>query len=327
MLIAIVKAHMQMRSSCGMRMCRRLLVVLAGALCLAAPAQKSAPYPKYDPYSACEQKYLSDSASVGQFNFRAYRNEEGGCLRVLRGGKEVLLLPMDNNGYYTLGQKGDPRHGIPEIPNGTDLTGRGRPDMIVSAYTGGLHCCTLIQVYELAPKLKLLATLDAEHGDLAHFALIGQQYYFVAADWTFAYWRTSFADSPAPRVVLRFDANNSGGRYHLALDKMERPAPTATEWARIEDAAHAAFGARNPLGQDIGSRLWGNMLELIYRGHSTLAWRLLNDAWPATRPGKGAFLSDFCSRLKTSPYWADLEPSLRNMPPACAQAKANRGTD
>lgn len=39
---------------------------------------------------------------------------------------------MDNGGRYILGQHADPQSGIPAIKNGTDVTGRGHPDMIVS---------------------------------------------------------------------------------------------------------------------------------------------------------------------------------------------------
>jgi hypothetical protein len=296
-------------------------VVVAAVLCSAAPAQKPTQYPQYDPYSACAQKYLNDTARVGSFTFRTYRTQEGGCLRVVRGGKEILLNPIDNNGYYTLGQLGDMAHGVPAIANGTDITGRRRPDMIVTFYTGGLHCCTVDQVYELEPKFKLLAALDAKHGSLAHFALIGHEYYFMAADWTFAYWRTDFADSPAPGVILRFVDDGKGGSYHLALDKMQQPDPTPEEWRKDLSEARGAFTSKNPFGHGIGSELWGNMLELIYTGRSPLAWKLLDETWPATKPGKGAFLGDFCSQLKTSPYWADLEPTLHDAPPACLSAK------
>jgi hypothetical protein len=35
-------------------------------------------------------------------------------------------------------------------------------------------------------------------------------------------------------------------------------------------------------------------------------------------------LASFCSTLKTSPYWPDLAPTLKNTPPACANATADR---
>lgn len=46
--------------------------------------------------------------------------------------KVIFRRAMDNGGRYILGQHADPQSGIPAIKNGTDVTGRGHPDIIVS---------------------------------------------------------------------------------------------------------------------------------------------------------------------------------------------------
>lgn len=297
---------------------------LMGAVWVTASISLFAQFDAYDPKAACLLANRKEAAKVGQFVFRTYENSKTGdaCLQVFRDGKIIFRRTLGNDGHYTLGQQADSSWKTPPITNGTDITGRGRPDMIVTFYTGGAHCCLLDYVFELQPEFKLLATLDAEDGDGAHFSLIENHYYFVANDWTFAYWRTSFAGSPAPGVVLRFVDDPEGGRYRLALDKMKRPEPKPEEWKKVTQETRAAFQEANPFSGGIGPALWGNMLDLIYRGHPDLAWSLFDQSWPSARKGKSKFLSDFCSQLKRSPYWPDLKETMPDMPAACVNAGA-----
>jgi hypothetical protein len=67
------------------------------------------------------------------------------------------------------------------------------------------------------------------------------------------------------------------------------------------------------------------MLDLIYTGHSDLGWKLFDGAWPAQRAGKDKFLGDFCTQLRTSPYWADLKKGIPSAPPACSVAGPKNG--
>jgi hypothetical protein len=293
---------------------------LPGASFAAPASQKGA-----DP--VCSAKYLKQAAKVGPFIFKAYRDIEhgGACLLVLRDGKVIFRRGLEAIGEYTLGQPADPQSNAQKIENGTDITGRGRPDMIVAFYTGGMHCCRLHYVFELEPKFELLATLDSEHFDSAHFAdLDGNgQYYLLSADWTFAYWPDCFACSPSAPVTLRFVPEGKGGSYHLALDEMWRPAPTKADWKTQIDEARGAF-AESPVEAYIGTTLWNSVLNLIYSGHSDLAWKFLDEAWPPETPGKEKWLGDFCSMLKRSPYWPDVEPSITNLPQVCVDAKPGR---
>jgi hypothetical protein len=217
-----------------------------------------------------------------------------------------------------VGQQADPEDGIPAIPNGTDITGRGRPDIIVRFYTGGAHCCTLHFLFELQPQFRLVATLDSDDDGIAHFGKLNgdSTYYYFSTDWTFAYWPQSFAGSPSASVILRFQNDPQGGSYRLALDKMRKPAPRKADWNKSLAEARDKF-SDNVWDFTTGGTLWNTVLNLLYDGHADLAWRFLDEAWPRKMKGKQRWLNDFCSRLKTSPYWPDLAPTLRNAPAAC----------
>jgi hypothetical protein len=46
---------------------------------------------------------------------------------------------------------------------GRDITGDGKPNLVVEQWTGGVHCCTFFYVFEIADQLRYIATLDNGH--------------------------------------------------------------------------------------------------------------------------------------------------------------------
>jgi hypothetical protein len=231
---------------------------------------------------------------------------------------------VEDEGSFSLGQKADPEFGVPGIQPGTDLTGRGHAEMMVSYFSGGAHCCTSILLFELEPQLKLLSRLEVGDNSNSHFEPDTQNggYYFVGWDESFAYWHTDFADLPLQKVILKPVSNEMGNlTFQLDLNKMHRRAPTKQEWqekylpqARAAFAPDAAFDHYYA-----GSALWGQMLDWIYSGQADWAWKLLNMTWPAENPSKDNFLKDFCGQLSQSKYWPDLQTQFGAPPTACAQ--------
>ncbi len=288
---------------------------------IAAAAPLFAQGPAENPATACTSKNQLDAAKVGQYQFTAYKSGDGACVQATSGGKVVYNHSVDSFETFTLGQPADAQDNIPAIANGTDVTGRGRPDMIVSLFTGGAHCCTVHYVFELEPQFKLLATLNDSDDDLAHFARSGAdpRYYYITADWSFGYWPTCFACSPSELVTLRWVDDDKGGGFHLAMDKMQKPAPTQAEWNKKLNAAQAVVSKGD--ADSIGTTMWQTVLDLIYTGHSDLAWKFIDAAGPKAQQSPLPALADFCGVLKSSPYWPDLQPTLKDTPPACANAK------
>ena len=184
---------------------------------------------------------------------------------------------------------------------GKDITGAGVPDLVISEFTGGAHCCFLAHVFELGKEFRKVATLDARDGDLSHFEdLDGDgSLEFVTNDFTFAYWRTSFADSPAPRVVLKFRA----GAYHVAPELMQKAAPAAAELERHSREVREAGQWQT---RRVPPALWATMLDLIYTGHPDLAWSFLNSSWGRTSEEKEEFRREFLAQLAKSPYAKDI---------------------
>ena len=319
--------------------------LVLGAIAIAAPTLLRA-QPQVDPgarrvidpYSdVCYWLNLKEASIVGGWDFHAFKDGDTGkaCLEIRRGSREgpvVYRKTAESFGEFRLGQQANPAYDIPRIEDGTDLTGRGRPDMIVTTWSGGPHCCFYHTIFELKPELKVVARIDDGDGDLAHFEdLDGNgHYYYKGNDWTFAYWDASLEDSAAPAVVLRFVDDEQGGRFHIAMDKMRTPEPTPEQWKKAIEDAGKAFVEGSNFGDGTGSKLWSNMVNMIYTGHSKLAWKLLEDTWLtpnrslAQAPNKDKFLSDFCSQLKASQYWVDMEKTLEDVPPACTVSEPAR---
>lgn len=274
----------------------------------------------------CAAKDLQQTATVDGYKFESYRNSTTGlaCLQVVNGGRVIFRDTNNNAGTYMLGQHPDRKQywNVPNIPDGADITRLGYPDMIVPAYSGGAHCCLSIYLFQLKPEFHLLATLDAEDSWPAYFSDPNHHhhYYFYSNDWTFAYWPSSFAGSPTAPIVLKFVKRGASGSFHLALDKMRKPPPTLNEWTGDLKTARSAF-SQGAEGLNFQPALWSYVMQLMYSGHSDLAWKFLNEAWPPNIPGKANWTGDFCSRLKTSLYWPDLKVEVRDAPPACANAK------
>jgi len=294
-------------------------LLAAGIVLAIAPVPLVAQGPAENPATACTFKNKVDAATVGQDQFAAYKSGDGACLQVTNGNKVLYSNAVDSFESYTLGQPGDAQSNIPAIVNGTDVTGRGNPDMIVSLYTGGAHCCTKHFVFELAPQFQLLATLNDADDEGAHFEKLADgHYYYMTADMTFDYWPTCFACSPSANVTLRWADDAKGGGFHLAIDKMQTPAPSMADWNKQLAAAQKAVSAGD--ADSIGTTMWQTVLNLIYTSHSDLAWQFVDALGPKAQQSPFPSLAAFCSLLKTSPYWADLQPTLKDTPVACANA-------
>ncbi len=275
------------------------------------------------PTRTCATKYGVHSITVKQYVFATYENDAGACLQVMSAGKVIVRRTSEFPEAFTIGQHADSLYNFPPIANGTDVTGRGHPDMIVSEYSGGAHCCMTHYVFELEPQFKLLATLYDADDDLAHFQRAADgRYDYITADWTFAYWPDCFAYSPSALVKLRWIDDNNGGGFHLAIDKMHKPAPTPAQWNRALNDAQKVVKNHNI--NSIGTTMWQTVLDLIYSGHSDLAWKFVDELGPKAQQKPLPTLTDFCSLLKKSLYWPDLKPTLKDPPAACANAEPKR---
>jgi len=235
------------------------------------------------------------------YTFRSYGRYKapGGYFEMLRGGRRIYSR---NGGDFMVALQ--ERTGKPLM--GRDITGDGQPDLAVSEFGRGAHGPYFAYVFQIGKKFRHIATIDGEH-DWVRFDDADKDGKIEALimDWTFAYWNASFADSPAPKVILRYKK----GQYAPAPELMRKPVPPSSVLKkRIEEAAAGLRKIKEYLNDDpygqAPSILWGTMLDLMYSGHADVARAFFDQAWPEGVPGKQRFLSDFRGQLAKSPYWS-----------------------
>ncbi len=183
---------------------------------------------------------------------------------------------------------------------GTNITGNGIPNLVVSDYSGGAHCCYTFYIFELGDEFRLIDEISAEHGgidlvDLNHNGVPA----IKMSDWSYAYVFGCFASSPAPEVILQY----ANGHYAMATNLMAKPAPTEAdlqEWAADIKTNHPSAD-QSEWAADTG--LYQKMLDLIYSGNEDQARRLFDLAWPEEEGGKEEALSEFVDAVSGSFYW------------------------
>jgi hypothetical protein len=126
-----------------------------------------------------------------------------------------------------------------------DLEGTGEPTVVLHLYTGGEHCCSVLQIFSYAPTTGSYQLVERDFGDAADLIadVAGDRRLEIeSADDRFAYRFTSFAFSGLPLQIWRLQ----GGR--LVDGTRAFPAALAADAAR----QWAAFVANRRQGLGLG---------------------------------------------------------------------------
>ncbi|UCD75272.1 MAG: hypothetical protein JSV91_15995 [Phycisphaerales bacterium] len=233
-------------------------------------------------------------------------------LRIDRDGKTVFEI----DGLHTdIGGRGE-AYNSPRIGLGEDITGNGVPNLVITKSTGSKGLLWQM-VLELLPDshyedVRPVALLDGS----GHFQdLTGDGYpEFIAADRS-SYYRfaTCEAAAASPTVVLEWSGRGCG--YLPAPDLMRKPPPTEEEIRqRLRSASEGDAGDWHRTF----STLQRIVLDLIYTGNESEAWRVLEQYWPE---GEGWFELSYykaalAETIQASPYRLAVEAVNRLPAPA-----------
>ncbi len=169
-----------------------------------------------------------------------------------------------------------------------DGDGDGRIDLAIEDPSGGSGGYTTTYLFALEPfgSVTPTAILDnvfmMRRDDESGFIALG-------FDPQFAYRWTSGAGSPRPRVVLAPDGSVPRSNWRCDAEAMRVPPPNDAQWqallARVREGAARAQAETRP-GAEPSSEPWlapllATFCDLAYGGHVELAWRFLDEAWPA----------------------------------------------
>ena len=124
-----------------------------------------------------------------------------------------------------------------------DLGAAGSPDVILDLYSGGAHCCSIVQVYRFEASRGAYSILQRDFGDPgASLVDVGGSRVFLSADDRFAYAFTSFAFSGLPLAIWRL------GSHGWVDVTRQFPARIATDAAR----QYGAYVANRRQGFGLG---------------------------------------------------------------------------
>ena len=307
-----------------------ILLVVAGIVLRRSGADESDDGLVLDPSTfvpnglLTSQRRVQDSGNwpahfegIGETWVRTYRSDVLSAVEVVQDGRRlmafedhriVILDEVPDSATVEASLLGDNDRsrqergddGVPWLD--TDVTGDGVPDVVLATWSGGAHCCFGMIVCEFAPKFRV-HTIQFDDDGAAEWIQADQDPAFEinTRDWTFAYWETSFGESPAPAMILKYD----GSDWKPCAALMRQPAPAdlgaadlAVRWKR--------FVGQLPPDQKHFIAPWGPLLDLIYTGNAPQAWQVLDAAWPGDETGKREFRHKLLDQMRKSPAWPAL---------------------
>jgi len=222
-------------------------------------------------------------------------------IEILKAGKRVYI----QTGYsFALGyplEQDQPPDSL-KLKAGDDMTGAGLPDLLISEWSGGAHCCYTFHIFELGDtfrKLQSIPVFDADESAFVQRAGVKGLVLDTADYSAFAYFPSGFAGSPAGRVLLSFQE----GQFRLDPGLMKAAAPAKGETAKCA----ALFRKSREWKHSQPMGMWYYATDLIYTGHQTEALEFLKKSWGGSAEDREKYLSEYQTRLTKSVYYPQLK--------------------
>jgi len=269
-----------------------LSILIAAGVCLSLHAQT----PRVPPRDGF---VFHDEHKVGMFEVQrwvAAANPEVSasgmcdCITVVyRGAQRILIV-----------DPGDITATEIDARSGQDINRDSVPELIVSQYTGGAHCCSSTTVYSVSTELKRLLDIDSGNcrGEFEDLDKDGTME-FVTCDDGWAYEYCSFADSPMPKVVFAYTA--AAGQYLPATPRYREHFQAALAESIASAEKEIAGPAGNPA--DAKCTVLEPVLGLMYSGRLDEGLALLHRLY------RMADLAELemqtIDKVRKSPFWTE----------------------
>jgi hypothetical protein len=257
-----------------------------------APTARGAPFPGYT---------LHDAQQRDRFLVQRWVSADSPEISPAGMCDCIVDVYLDNRLVLQLGTPGDISAITIDEAAGRDLDGDGHTDLVVSTWSGGMHCCYSVSAYSVACKVRTLLSLDTgdcgpgEFSDLDHDGVSE----FLTCDESWKDRYCSFALAPFPTVVYAYDAAQR--RYRVATPKYARhfDAEIATE--RAEAERQIEQGAATDAG-DAKCVVLHPVLGLMYTGRMAEGLAAISQLYKGA--DLNAFLKETEAAVRASPLWA-----------------------
>lgn len=220
--------------------------------------------------------------------------EPESCVRVLKHGRELYLRCEMN---LTVGTAEDKDYQI------ADQTGDGIPDLVLSSWSGGAHCCSTVYLLQLGATVREVQVFDAKHSEAVKFRNLDADAPLELAgiaDWSYAYRFGSFSSSYARPSVWQ----PVGDHYEIDNASLSQKALSTSEFNNkaSEFKVHEEWQY-----QRVPAPLVFTALELATAGHLLQAIALVRQSQPEAKPASAAtrFLAQLTDVLYESEWWRE----------------------
>jgi hypothetical protein len=168
--------------------------------------------------------------------------------------------------------------------SGADLTGGGAPTLVLSGYSGGLHCCYVYEMVSLGRKPQVLHTFSNPVPIKFEKQPDGTAF-IRAADGVFDFFLVPHNAAVIPQLVLKLDGNNLvdvSAQYPELYDKEIEQARSQLTAEEIEKFRKSNFHDKLYTDQVAAvHKVLTIVLDYIYSGREEKAWQALDEMWPA----------------------------------------------
>jgi hypothetical protein len=241
---------------------------------------------------------LEDSTPFKDYTARVYRARNHCFTRP--SSLEIL-----KDGKFIFGMHGhDFNIGTNDLKRlNADVTGDGKPNLVIIERYDGAHSSPRIHLFELEPRFRHLQSIDNAAGDFINMD-DDPALEIKVRDEPFEYWKSAYAQSPHVAVYLKYQ----DGAYRFSEELMRKPPLSKKELqakaARIRDELE--WTDPNSMNGPAPIELWHEAVDLAFHGNLEQARILIDLCWPNDIEGKNDALADFLNHLQLSIYWDDI---------------------
>jgi hypothetical protein len=270
-----------------------IAMVLLSAVTAVAQTPREAPHDGYG---------LHDERTVGPFTFQRWVNSAMPEVSPAGMCDCVTVIYQGVRQVMTFGRPGTMTAFTASDLSGTDINADGFPDLVVSAWSGGAHCCYSSGVYSVGESVKAILVLETGNcgpGELEDLDGNGTREFITCDDqWAYAY--CSFADSPLPRVIYSYDP--SRGMY--VVDTPRFAGRYRDQLAEALDEAQTWLSESGGRDQGLDKcRLLRPVLGLMYSGRFSDGVLLLRGLYRGA--DREQFEREVTQRVRESRLWVE----------------------
>jgi hypothetical protein len=277
------------------------LVVVLAACTSAAQSTPSTQSVQPAPHAAPQAGYqLHDTRMVGGLTVERWVATASPEVAPSGMCECITIVYLGERKVLTFGEPNAMTAATVEPISGTDITGDSQPEIVVSTWSGGAHCCYATAVYSIGSEVRTVLNIETGNCGPGEFMDLDgdRRLEIVTCDDRWGYVYCTFAESPLPRVVLAYDAVRAG--YEVATPRYAASARDEIAAQTRDARTHMAADGGKDAGADKCAVL-RPALGLMYAGEFDEGRQLIRDLYRGA--DLDAFEREVVEGVRASRLW------------------------